>query len=304
MNPTPEPARTSELAPAFRLLFSRLPPQEADTRLASALHLVQTGELDPRGVFVLRGQDTLLGTLVCLAVPGASALVWPPSCLNDPYQVEREDVLLRHAIQYLRKSGVKLAQALLAPVETPLGTPLERNGFAHITHLWYMQHELDIPLRWLNWPTRLEFQPYDPANATLFRETLVRTYEDTEDCPEVNGVRSIEEVIVGHQSQGHYDPNRWWLTTFEGRPVGVLMLMELPESGDWDVSYMGVVPEARRQGFAREMLLRALFEARAADVLNVTLSVDGRNRAAWQLYRSIGFEPFDRREIYLAIFRD
>jgi ribosomal protein S18 acetylase RimI-like enzyme len=65
---------------------------------------------------------------------------------------------------------------------------------------------------------------------------------------------------------------------------------------------MGVVPEARQQGFAREMLLRALFEARAADVLNVTLSVDGRNRPAWNLYRSIGFEPFDRREIYLAIF--
>jgi ribosomal protein S18 acetylase RimI-like enzyme len=65
---------------------------------------------------------------------------------------------------------------------------------------------------------------------------------------------------------------------------------------------MGVVPEARQQGFAREMLLRVLFEARAADVLNVTLSVDGRNRPAWNLYRSLGFEPFERREVYLAIF--
>jgi ribosomal protein S18 acetylase RimI-like enzyme len=31
--------------------------------------------------------------------------------------------------------------------------------------------------------------------------------------------------------------------------------------------------------------------------------VDGRNRPAWGLYRSVGFEPFDRREVYLAVFR-
>ena len=85
-------------------------------------------------------------------------------------------------------------------------------------------------------------------------------------------------------------------------PIGVLLLVELPESGDWDVSYMGIVPEARRRGFAREMLLRALVEAKSADVLNISLSVDARNLPAMQLYRSMGFEAYDRREIYLHIF--
>jgi ribosomal protein S18 acetylase RimI-like enzyme len=301
---TPEPAHTAELADAFRLLFNRLPPEDADTRVANALRLVQTGELDPRGIFVLRGDAGLLGALVCLPVPGASALVWPPSCVDDARALEREDILLRRALAYLRQSNVKLAQALLAPIEGPLGASLERNSFTHITHLWYLQHNLEIPVQWLAWPARLEFQTYDECDRALFYETLSRTYDGTQDCPEVNGVRSIDEVIVGHQSQGRYDPDRWWLATFEGQPVGVMMLMELPETGDWDVSYMGVVPEWRQQGFAREMLLRALFEARAADVLNVTLSVDGRNRSAWNLYRSVGFEPFDRREVYLAVLRD
>jgi mycothiol synthase len=302
MTPTPAPARTSELAAAFRLLFNRLPPEVADTRVANALHLVQTGELDPQGVFVLRGDNELLGALVCLPVPGASALLWPPSCVAAEAQSEREDLLMQHALRYLRQRGVKLAQALPAPIETPLCESLQRNGFMHITHLWYMRHDLEIPVRWLAWPVRLDFQPYDPADPAAFHDTLLRTYEETQDCPEVNGVRSIDEVIAGHQAQGRYDPDRWWLATFEGRPVGVLLLVELPESGDWDVSYMGIVPEARRRGFAREMLLRALCEARAADVLNVTLSVDGRNLPAWQLYRSIGFEAFDRGEIYLVIF--
>jgi mycothiol synthase len=304
MNLTPEPAHTTELAAAFRLLFNQLPPDDAETRVANALHLVQTGELDTAGVFVLRGGAGLLGALVCLPVPGASALFWPPSCVEDAHQPEREDLLIQHAIRYLRQRRVKLAQALLAPAERTLGGSLERNGFEHITHLWYLQHELEIPIQWLTCPARLDFQPYDSSTAATFHETLWRTYDGTRDCPEVNGVRTIDEVIVGHQAQGRYDPDRWWLATFEGRPVGVTLLIELPESGAWDLSYMGIVPEARRQGFAREMLLRALFEARAADVVNVILSVDKRNQPAWNLYRSVGFEPFDRREVYLAVFRD
>jgi ribosomal protein S18 acetylase RimI-like enzyme len=77
----------------------------------------------------------------------------------------------------------------------------------------------------------------------------------------------------------------------------------LPERGDWEVAYMGVVPEARRQGFGREILLKALFEARAAGVPRLTLSVDSRNQPAWNLYRSLGFEPFDRRAVYLLVWR-
>jgi ribosomal protein S18 acetylase RimI-like enzyme len=34
----------------------------------------------------------------------------------------------------------------------------------------------------------------------------------------------------------------------------------------------------------------------------VTLSVDVRNRPAWGLYRSLGFEPFELREVYLRVW--
>jgi ribosomal protein S18 acetylase RimI-like enzyme len=99
-----------------------------------------------------------------------------------------------------------------------------------------------------------------------------------------------------------FAPERWQLTLNAGQPVGVLIVTELPENGDWEVAYMGVVPEVRRRGFGREMLLHVLCEARAADVLGVTLSVDARNQPAWNLYRSLGFEPYGQRAVYLAIF--
>jgi ribosomal protein S18 acetylase RimI-like enzyme len=33
----------------------------------------------------------------------------------------------------------------------------------------------------------------------------------------------------------------------------------------------------------------------------VTLAVDARNRPAWDMYRTVGFETYDRREVFLAV---
>ncbi len=294
MDLTPRSAAIDDWAPAFRLIFQHLGPEERERRCRNALHLLQIGELDPQGIFVIPGPGKLCGAIVCLPVPGASALVWPPGTRDDG-RAAVEDALVRHAIAWLRSRGVKLAQVLLAPDEVHLAGPLERHGFIHVTQLWYMRHDLNVPIHYLDTPARLDFQPFD--DGTEFRQTVVRTYQDTLDCPEVNGIRTIDEVMQGHRAQGVFDPQRWWLALEDGRPVGVLMTTEMPESGDWEVAYMGVVPEARRRGFGREVLLKAVCEARAGDAPAVTLSVDARNRPAWNLYRSLGFEPFDQRRL-------
>ncbi|HZV05053.1 MAG TPA: GNAT family N-acetyltransferase [Gemmataceae bacterium] len=297
MDAVPEPARTEDWGAAFRLIFQYLPPEEREHRCVNALHLLQRGELNPQGLFLVRGAASPRGALLCLPVPGCTALLWPPGAVEDG-ATELEDALLRHARGWLRQRGVKLVQTLLAPEESFLAVPLLRNGFSAVTRLWYMRHQLNLPVHHLNTPARLDYQAYDGDSA--FQQTLLRTYENTLDCPEVNGVRSIDEVLEGHRAQGAYDPERWWLVRHGSEPVGVLMMTEMPESGDWELAYMGVVPEARRHGFGREMLLHALCEARAADVPSVTLSVDARNHPAWNLYRSLGFEPYDQRVVYLA----
>jgi ribosomal protein S18 acetylase RimI-like enzyme len=300
MDAAPEPARTEDWAPALRLIFQHLPPTEREQRCANALHLLQRGELDPHGFFILRGPSGLRGALVCLPVPGRSALIWPPGVAGAP-RAPVEDALMVHAVAWLRQRGVKLAQTLLDPDEAALAAPLQRHGFAAVTRLWYMRHDLQIPIHQLDTPARLDYRPFD--DGAEFRQTLARTYAQTQDCPEVNGVRTIDEVLEGHRAQGVFDPQRWWLAVDGGQPVGVLIVTEMPESGDWEVAYMGVVPEARRRGFGREILLKALCEARAADVPAVTLSVDARNQSAWDLYRGLGFEPFDQRLVYLAVWR-
>ena len=158
---------------------------------------------------------------------------------------------------------------------------------------------MNLPLDVLRTDVRCRFQTFAECDRNVFEQTLLRSYEGTLDCPEVNGVRTIGEIIAGHQSQGLHDPGRWWLASVATAPVGVLLATAMPHGEGWDLAYLGLVPEARRHGYGREMTLKALCEARAADALQMTLSVDVRNRPAWQLYRSVGFEPVDERAVFL-----
>jgi ribosomal protein S18 acetylase RimI-like enzyme len=297
-------ARSEELPAAFRLLFQTVADDnERERRLDNALRMIGKGELEREGVLVARDRGGLVGAMVCLPVPGASGLVWPPQVLPGLEPRFVEDKLLSRASSWLRERGARLGQSLLTADETDLGPSLERNGFAHITSLWYLRHYLDLPVSLLLAEECLTFQTYRRADQAVFHDVLLRTYEGTQDCPEVNGVRTIEEVIVGHQSQGKYHPGRWWLAFENKIPVGVLLLIDMPDAHYWELAYVGVVPEARKRGVGRELVRKALFETRAADAGQLSLSVDYRNQPAWKIYQELGFEPYDRREVYLAIWR-
>jgi ribosomal protein S18 acetylase RimI-like enzyme len=305
MGPPPAiaPARPHELEAAFRLIFRHLADEERETRVANALHLVRQGELDPAGILGATVGGDLAGAIVCLPVPGASGLIWPPQALDGPQRLAVEDALVSRATAWLREGGAGLGQCLLTEAEMPLVGPLLRNGFAHVTALWYMQHDLTtasvMPPR-----GRLRHVPYSQlSNPAPFHQTLLRTYEGTQDCPEITGVRSIEQIIAGHRAQGKHNPGRWLLALAAGRPVGVLLLCEMPEWAAWDVAYVGIVPEERGHGYGREIMHQALAVARADGVARLTLSVDARNEPAWRLYTDLGFQPHDRREVVLAIWR-
>ncbi len=302
MSVSPEvgPARPEQREAAFRLVFRHAPADEAEVRLANALNLVERGELPRDGVLVAAARGEVIGALVCMLVPGASGLLWPPQVVDGPDRLAVEDALVGHAAAWLRGGGARLGQSLLAPPEVPLAVPLERNGFAHVTSLWYMQHDLTAappP------PGRLTRESYAAmADPSLLPRTVLRTYAGSRDCPEVNGVRTADEVMEGHRAQGKYDPALWWLARDRGEVVGVMLLAEMPEWASLDVAYVGVVPEARGRGFGRELMHQALRAADEAGVARLTLSVDARNQPAWDLYTSLGFEAVEQREVFLALW--
>jgi ribosomal protein S18 acetylase RimI-like enzyme len=296
------PAGPDEWPEALRLLFQHLPPGDRDSRVAEALRLLRGAEFDPAGLLLARRGRDLAGAVICATMAGAGGMVWPPQAVLGPDASEVEDELLRAATAWLRGQGTKLAQTLLAPQESALAGPLERGGFCRVTTLWFFRRELSSLWPLPAVPRRLSFQTYAEADRDVFHRALLRTYEGTLDCPEINGVRDVHEIVVGHQAQGAFDPGRWWLAWKEGRPAGVLLLNDLKDVPAWDLSYLGVIPDARRRGVGRELACKALEQARAHGALQLTLSVDVRNRPAWQLYTSLGFRQVEPRDVYLAVW--
>nr|AEH26475.1 hypothetical protein [uncultured Acidobacteria bacterium A2] len=299
-----QPARIDELADAFRLVARGATAEEQARRVEVGLELVRRGELDRAGIFVVRGPlGSLRGAIVSALLAGGGSLVWPPQADDPAQSAQIEDQLLQSALGWLRKKDARVVQALLPARELPAGAALLRAGFRHVTALEYLRHSLEIPATSLAGREQLRYETYGSPAQQLFHETLLRTYEGTRDFPEVNGVRTIEEVIAGHMAQGIHDPQLWWLARHAGDAVGVLLLTEMPDGGEFDVIYVGVVPEARGRGFGLEMTLKAIYETRLAEQRQLTLSVDARNQPARKLYEKVGFERHEQREVFLLVWR-
>jgi ribosomal protein S18 acetylase RimI-like enzyme len=295
------PPRPNELDAALVLILQHGQAAEKQACVANARLMIQNRELNPEGIWVARQDGKLLGALLCQVTAGAGGLFWPPQVVPSAGAALVEDQLIQHALLWLERQGVKLVQALLPRRDLPMGTPLLRHGFNHVTRLVYMRHDLDTPVRSLPGLDDLRLESAAEAKPDVFQQTLIRTYESSLDCPEINGVRSPEEILAAHRAQGQHDPRKWWLANDGTGAVGILLLAQLPESLSWELAYLGIVPEARRRGLGSRLVGQAIREARAAGSLQLTISVDTRNAPALRLYRKWGFSPYDHSEIFLAI---
>lgn len=265
------PAAPHELMSALRLLFGDAPAESAD----------------PRGLFVARDGPRVCGAILAQAMPGALGVIRPPRA-EVP---EAEDALVRAACEWLRAGGVKVCQAF-APADALL-----RNGFRHVTQLVFLRRAIDpdrdrmSPAEWLD-GTR-----YHPELRERFVEALLATQAGTLDCPELDLARTPEEVVAGFDLPDGFSP--WHFRAYiDGRAAG-LTLTE-PGGGGLELTYVGVVPDARGRGLGGRLLRRILHEAACAGFGTVELSVDVRNEPALRLYRRHGFAETDRREVLLV----
>lgn len=75
---------------------------------------------------------------------------------------------------------------------------------------------------------------------------------------------------------------------------GVLMMVP----GEAQILNLSVVPDARREGLGRALLLRFIDDARTLQAEQIFLEVRASNAAAIDLYQTEGFAPIARRVAY------
>jgi len=297
------PVCAEERAAVLRLFFQNLPEADREVRVAQALRLAANGELPAEALLACRDGENFVGAIVALPLAGAAALVWPPQVAPGVAQLAIEDLLLQTAAARFQAGKFKFCQALLAPTEFFCAGPLERNGFHHITALLYLQRDLDDLETTCADSDCPRFQTYAECNQGEFHQALLASYEETLDCPELNGLRSIDEIVAGYRSVPSCRLDRWWLAWHQGEPAGVLITVAMADPARWELAYLGLVPAARRQGLGTQLTRKALTEAKAAGATSMILTVDARNAPALRMYEALGFSEYDRREVFLRVFK-
>jgi GNAT superfamily N-acetyltransferase len=148
-----------------------------------------------------------------------------------------------------------------------------------------------------------EWRPFEKAVEAEFRSVLQATYRGTLDMPELEGARSLDDVLESHRASGRFVAERWRLGRLPGdaQASAILLLAEVPGRNVWEVIYLGLTQPVRGRGLGRAVLEHAI-ELAGSEVSRLEIAVDLRNIPALRLYDSAGFAARERRAVHLAIF--
>ncbi len=293
---------------ALAVLYRRIPGDLRTEMIHDALSEARAGRLDLAGLWVAQRWGRLVGALLTHALAGRAAAVWAPEVEMIWGRAAVAASLLRSALGDLRSRGFRVAQALVDPSgPTTITVDLVRGGLPAVTTLTFLERATDEPFLpgftaepgspVFGWAT------LGPATEADFRAVLNSTYHASLDMPELDGVRSLDDVMASHRAAGRFDATRWSVGHLPDEPdaAAVLLLTEVPDRQVWEVTYLGLTPAARGRGLGRAALVQAVEQARAAGIDRIELAVDARNTPARNLYEAAGFTPFDRRIVHLAI---
>lgn len=289
-------------ADALQLIFGQRDEAERDAQIATLLDSARRDAGALGFLFEARRAGRLVGAALASPQPGQTAMVWPPR-LVEGEPASESAALLDAVLAKLAESPILLAQALLPVDATADAERLEAAGFVHAADLLYLVcPESAFPTSQVE--SALQFEPYSDENRDRFERVVGATYEETLDCPQLDGVRDITDVLAGYRATGVFAPERWLLIRYEGQDVGCLILSDYPQQDQWELIYMGVVPRRRGRSFGLDIVRHAQWLVRRAGRKRLILAVDAANHPALRMYTEAGFEAWTRRRVYLKDFSE
>jgi ribosomal protein S18 acetylase RimI-like enzyme len=139
-------------------------------------------------------------------------------------------------------------------------------------------------------PPGLRWVGYSADTHALFGRAILGTYDRSLDCPSLNGLRGIEDVLAGHKASGEFDPRLWGALCEGERPLGVLLLARAAPGETMELVYLGLAPDARGRGLGDVMMREALAITAADGGGRLSLAVDSNNAPALRLYYRHGMQ--------------
>ncbi|MGE5672365.1 MAG: GNAT family N-acetyltransferase [Mycobacterium leprae] len=207
--------------------------------------------------------------------------------------------LVAEAIHQARELGVSyLACCVDRKQQAVLEPFLCRWGFTAVRRTWVMLLPRDARLPEVRVPAEYRLRTLRAGDSA---DLAVLTDLENRVLAGGFGVTpcTVEEMnwVVGREA---FRPDGCFILEGADGPVGFCRTLLTPDVGE--VELLGVLPEYRRQGLGRLLLVQGARFLREHGASTIRLAVDGQNESALGLYRHTGFVPRSSRVHYRHYF--
>ena len=194
------------------------------------------------------------------------------------------------------EQGAFFSMMVLEEFPTRVHQWLEISGYDSLGHV----ETCCQPLPTANWPASaaIEFVSGAENKRAKLISVIEATYQQSLDCPKLQELRSTDDLLNGYQGQGFIPTDGWSFVHHDNTTVGCLLMTAFSGENYWELSYLGLIPEARGRGWGAQIVQQACSQATkgGADLLITT--VDRANQPAVDIYEQLGFMTVDQNEIY------
>ncbi|WP_417748041.1 GNAT family N-acetyltransferase [Rosistilla oblonga] len=245
------------------------------------------------GLVAARGEN-LVGAAIASALPGGTAVLVGLRIAAEELDADESNAaaiaepLFKATLGYLHTLGANFIQSTCATESAP--KELSAVGFQHLADLQYLSAEAATMPDTAS--PDLEFIAAADLPEGELVELVAQTYIDTRDCPSMSQYRSAAETLASYQAMPQYDPAAWRIAKQDGKPIGCVLTMPFADSNALELTYMGIVPDARGNRWGEALVAEAARIARERSLQTINLGVDRDNAPAQTVYERFGFTPF------------
>ena len=297
------PATAGEVVPALRLILAQGDRVADEAQAADFMRYTASRGISLAGVWVVTDPPAvrLLWAGLPMVSPGRTLLLFAATAAvaDAGALAAGADAVCRHHAG----RGVQLAQVLLDPADDATATLYRSVGFADVAELLYLQRGVRRSAAAPPVPPGCRLRTYAPGVHAAFAAAILASYADSLDCPPLNGVRDIEDVVDGHKSAGEFDPASWFLLTDVATDLslGVLLLARTTAGDGMELVYLGLPPAARGRGLGGYFMKLAEARSAAIKARHLSLAVDALNAPALALYHRHGMERIASKRAMMRV---
>ena len=273
-------------------------PSPNDPAVDPFLSFAHDQKLDLTDLWAVWRNDVLVGACLIVPSPGRTAMLF----VSPAKQPDPDPALVRviqAALAAQNPSHVQMVQCLLNLEQTPEAHALTDAGLTSLATLFYMSRPTLRTATPLTLDPDIEVVQWSESHRPRFADAILKSYEDTRDCPGLLGLRTLDDIMAGHMATGTFDPTLWWALHQHDQPVGVMLLSKLSHQNAGELVYLGLAPAFRGRGLSRTLLQHGMGVLGERKIARILLAVDRDNEPAIGLYRSLRFTVTHQKAAFI-----